>query len=171
MEITGDGATQYYSRAGANGLKYATDKQPEDRRRRGSEEAARNIEPQSREKQLAASHRVGDGANDQSCYGARYQPHRNGRLDDLCPDTQAIGDDCYRRDIDRDRKLAKRDQSGQQEQSSLWGRMRSSHTGVGHCFILSTMQELSPKNGDGGNREGGTSWGCLIIPLSTEGTI
>ena len=66
-----------------------------------------------------STHRVGDSANDQSCYCARYQPHRNGRLNYLCPDIQAIGDDCYRRDISRDRKLAKRGQSGQQEQSSL----------------------------------------------------
>ncbi len=114
---------------------------------------------------MAASHRVGDGANDQSRYGARYQPHRNGRLNYPCPDTQAIGDDCYRRDISRDRKLAKRDQSGQQEQSSLWGRIRGGYIGISHNFILSAMPELSPEVGDGGNRQGGISWGCLTPPL------
>src|SRR5258708_2796403 len=144
MEITGDCATQYYSRTGANGLKYTTNKQPGDRGRGGSENATDNVEPQSPEKQLPASHRVGDGTNGQSGQGARYQPHRNGRLTYLCPDTQAIGDDCYRRDISRDRKLAERGQSGQQEQSSPWGRTRSSYAGICHCFIPSAMQELSP---------------------------
>src|SRR5258707_7773611 len=35
----------------------------------------------------------------------------------------------------------------------------------GLMYILSTGCELSPKVGDGGNREGGISWGCLTPPL------
>src|ERR1700681_5037007 len=30
---------------------------------------------------------------------------------------------------------------------------------------VTTLEELSPKVGDGGNREGGISWGCLTPPL------
>src|SRR3954454_11830328 len=80
MEITRDCAAQYHSRAGANGLKHTTDKQPGDRGRCGIANATRNVESESREKQLAASHGVGDSADDQSCYGARQQPNQNCRL-------------------------------------------------------------------------------------------
>jgi hypothetical protein len=107
--------------------------------------AACDVESESREKQLAASHRVGDGADYQSCQGARDKPHRNGCLNDRCLDTQAIGDDCYRWNVSRDRKLTKRDQSGQQEQDSPWGRMDGGDIRISHDFILSACRSYHRK--------------------------
>ena len=43
--------------------------------------------------------------------------------------------------------------------------LESTRTDIYEFVPKSDIDELSPKVGDGGNREGGISWGCLTPPL------